>query len=134
MPTGRQHLHGVHERLSKHHAAVAEHFSKLATHLGKAKDMEDPKATLQALASEHADMSAFHSACMEDCQKATDGDLNKTQPLPGGLSRVTPTNTNLRAIPRHGQPQVRLDPEIAKAFGPLTEDELNAEEPSLRGR
>jgi len=92
------------------HATAAEHFKKLAGHLGKSETTEagkDSKQILETLAGmheeqsqEHAGMATFHHESMEACAKAADGDLNKL--VPTSVSAVTPTRPGITAVPRAG--------------------------------
>ena len=128
MSTVRQHLQTLHTNLAdhhqkktEHHAKMASHFAKLAKHLGKTETTEaakDSKGILEALASEHEEMSQhhagqveFHHAQIEGCMKGMDSDLekraNQLQPL-NGISGVTP---GVRAVPRPGQQPVNKAPE-----------------------
>ncbi|MCU1317253.1 MAG: hypothetical protein JWN63_2575 [Candidatus Acidoferrum typicum] len=130
--TMREHLSNFHKRQSAHHAGkaafhatAAEHFKKLAGHIGKSETTEaseDSKGILAALAAmheeqsqEHAGMGGFHAEQMEECSKAADGDLNKL--VPTRISAVAPTPPGVRAVPRAGQPapeNITVPEEFAK--------------------
>ncbi len=105
-------------------ATVREHLAKFhgemsACHLAAADKSAEPEF--------HKAAAAVHDAFKEACAKAASDDLNKIQPLPHGLSRVTPDNPNVRAIPRYGQKPVAkaddLDPEFAELVKVQTGDE-----------
>ncbi len=117
----KQHLADVHKKIAAHHANEslshanrAQHFKKLAAHIGKSEVTEatkDSAAILAALAGEHEEMSqehdnmaAYHADCQEKCRKATDTeDLTKLAPLPPGMSALTPSKPGIIAVPRAGQ-------------------------------
>jgi len=126
----------MHKKMAAHHAAktafhatAAEHFKKLAGHLGKSETTEagkDSKQILETLAGmheeqsqEHAGMATFHHESMEACAKAADGDLNKL--VPTSVSGVTPTlPNNIRAVPRAGMreiPSTAVPDNISKILG-----------------
>ena len=100
-----EHLHAFHRAAHGHHAEmVAAH----QTALEKAAAMEPgggPHSTfLKTSIASHEKMAAHHLAQMAECQKAVESDLNKTMPLPAGLSIVAPDRPGIRAVPRTGSP------------------------------
>jgi hypothetical protein len=151
MSSMKEHLAGFHGKEAEHHASKAAHHTALAGHFGHlAKCMaktttieatKDSQGILEALAAEHteqsqqhAGMAEYHEACAEECSKAMDSaDLNKLSPLPDGLSVVAPDRPNIRAVPRAGQPEIRMAvaPEFSKMLG-LSEEDMHQDEATLR--
>jgi hypothetical protein len=122
MATMKAHLSDVHNRLAKHHAAVAGHYQDLAACIAKASNDEatkDSKCALEGLAREHEDMAQFHADCSERCAKAADADMNKM--LPTSISAVVPDHPSVRAIPRFGQKSVPGSPNVDPLFARLVE-------------
>jgi hypothetical protein len=142
MSTVRGHLHSVHTRLAEHHIAKAKHHEKLAKayrQFHKAMgDENDGMDQFQEVAdahdeisSEHADCAQFHIDCAKACgdESATkaagmNGSADRRELAPDNISGVTPP-PNVRAIPRHGAPEVRDRSDVPAEFEKLvsTEDD-----------
>jgi hypothetical protein len=123
-----------HEKMSVHHAAVAEHLHNFVKCMGKAATKEEPEAHthLSKAAKQHEAMSTEHSACAlqhheaaEACSKAAEGELQKV--IPDRISRVLPNNPGVTAVPRSGQRAITDVPvEFAKLFAVEDDDRIGA--------
>jgi len=102
---------------------MASHFAKLAKHLEKPKrpKRQDSKGILEALASEHEEMSQHHAGQVEFHHAQVDGCMKGMGQRPGERA---PTNSaaqwhqrrhaRRRAVPRAGQQPVNKAPEKPK--------------------
>ncbi len=116
MTTIRQHLQEVHKAAAEHHAALADHSSKLEecfSGMGKAAGEPDGAmyhkvaSHFGAMAKVHADASDAHAGFASDCEKAAEADLNKR--VPDSISSVIPSDVpafGIRSVPRTGQPDL----------------------------
>jgi hypothetical protein len=126
-----------HLQKAKHHAAMSTHFGKLAT-MHKAKsDMQDTAALYQSISDAHSEMNDEHAGMGEHCAECAkaftashkaagmggDVDLDALEPLPAGLSRVTPTAPGVRAVIRTGQREISatVAPVFEKIYGDVAE-------------
>jgi hypothetical protein len=111
-----EHLHALHKAM---HQDRTDAIANCNAGLEKASSMEPaggPHTTfLKAEIARHTKALAHHSAGMEECSKATEGDLNKL--VPTRVVGVVPSRPT--AVPRHGQPEVKNvpSPEFAKLLG-----------------
>jgi hypothetical protein len=148
--TAEEHMAGLHRRHSNHftetaqsHKTMAGHHEALAAHFKKTVDDEGTAAhkAHAALAEAHHDraekdsvLAAWHHNSMEECEKAVKAELAKGNAVaPTEISVVAPDRPNIRAVPRAGQPEIRLavTPELSKLLG-LNEEDMHQEEATLR--
>lgn len=86
----------VREHLMKFHKAAHEHHTRMAK--------LHRECGQEGFAKCHEDHAALHEAMCGACSKATEADLEKTMPLPAGLSVVIPSDAPLgKLVPRVGQ-------------------------------
>jgi hypothetical protein len=143
--TMKEHLVGLHKRLSQHHLAKAghhtklgAHYSKLSEHLSKTETTEaqaDSKSLLEEIgnmhhevAAEHNDLAQHHLECCKLLKTAAD-DLNKLQPTQVSVVAPTRPTAVLRPGMRELQPGVSV--EFSKIVG-LDEADQHSEETSLQ--
>lgn len=130
----REHLHKLFVRQAEHHATTATHHISLSKHhrsladIHKADDGDgagDLHAHIadahEAMATEHASMGAATLACAKALQHTAKAfGMNDDALEPSPISRVVPdAPSTLRAIPRHGAPDISklsLDPTLEKMF------------------
>jgi len=121
MPTVRQHLAKAHEAMAAHHQEMSRCHTAAMT-----KTTDHEQEFHKGAAAAHDAAAESHLAMCDACAKAVDGDLAKLQPMPFGISLVTPTPLGVTAVPRAGQKPV-AKAQVDEEFVHLTRVETGEE-------
>jgi hypothetical protein len=125
MSSVREHLQKAHQMMSEHHEAMAE-CHKAA--MSKAAATSNESLFHDAAATAHLVAAQGHQDLMQECEKVSNGDLNKSDQIrPDGISRVTLDVPAVRMVLRPGQQVVdaktSIPEQLRKVIGIGAEDQ-----------